>query len=411
MELDKVIIWGTGNTTNRVLNNISGLLNHIACFIDKYSIGKELFGLPVYTPDYLLQSYNNETIVIFSQIYYEEIKKEALSFEIPESNIIHMNDWVSKLLQNDDNVLLKPQEIRIEASSLCQLNCETCYMRMNDSGNVGKGWLKAKDYKTLIDENSWVRSVELSNNGEVFLNPELVEILQNSYNKVDIYINNGTNFNSLSDEQAEALVKYQVKSILVSVDGASQSIYEKYRRNGDFDKVISNIRLVNYYKDLYKSEYPKLKWQYVLMSHNECDISHAIELAKELNMQIEFKLDWCGEYTPQDPKRVTELTGYEVFNRKAWKEKYGYEYVQGACFQMLYAPQINWDGKLLGCCGNYLSDWGCNVFENGLLNSLNETNYRTAIAGFLVGKHSPELADICQKCNGNVKFREVKLVL
>lgn len=29
-------------------------------------------------------------------------------------------------------------------------------------------------------------------------------------------------------------------------------------------------------------------------------------------------------------------------------------------------PQINWDGKLLGCCLNFWGDFGGNAFEQGL---------------------------------------------
>jgi hypothetical protein len=34
-------------------------------------------------------------------------------------------------------------------------------------------------------------------------------------------------------------------------------------------------------------------------------------------------------------------------------------------------PQINWDGKVLGCCFNFWGDFGGNVFTDGLFESLN----------------------------------------
>lgn len=37
-------------------------------------------------------------------------------------------------------------------------------------------------------------------------------------------------------------------------------------------------------------------------------------------------------------------------------------------------PQINWDGKLLGCCLNFWGDFGGNAFEQGLEHVLSSEN-------------------------------------
>jgi MoaA/NifB/PqqE/SkfB family radical SAM enzyme len=52
----------------------------------------------------------------------------------------------------------------------------------------------------------------------------------------------GVNLNNVKDAQLEALVKYRVKSMKVSIDGASQETYEQYRVGGNFDKVIANVK-------------------------------------------------------------------------------------------------------------------------------------------------------------------------
>jgi len=65
---------------------------------------------------------------------------------------------------------IKPSKIRIEASSVCQLSCPSC---PNTSkaihAVVGSGLLKFKDFQKLIDENAWIKEIELSNYGEIFL--------------------------------------------------------------------------------------------------------------------------------------------------------------------------------------------------------------------------------------------------
>ena len=41
------------------------------------------------------------------------------------------------------------------------------------------------------------------------------------------------------------------------------------------------------------------------------------------------------------------------------------------CYQMWNYSQINWDGRLLGCCRNLESAYVDNVFETGLVDAVN----------------------------------------
>jgi MoaA/NifB/PqqE/SkfB family radical SAM enzyme len=99
----------------------------------------------------------------------------------------------------------------------------------------------------------------VANYGEVFLNPQLLPILEYAHQKnVAISIENGANLNYVRDEVIEGLVKFQVRVLTCSIDGATSESYRKYRVRGNFDKVISNIEKINSYKDRYKSTVPKL---------------------------------------------------------------------------------------------------------------------------------------------------------
>lgn len=399
---EKVIIYGAGNTSQLVFKNICGLIEYVSFFVDNFRNIKDFFGKPVITEDVLLSLYQGEIIVLSSVTLWEEIR-EKLEFKgIKKDKILGMSDFIAWCLQNDD-VQIRPLNIRIESSSLCQLNCTTCYMRLNDYGAIGKGYLKADNYKNLLQRDKYIDSVELSNNGEPFLNPDLVQVFEISKDQgVSITISNGTNFNDVTKEQLEAMVANQVKEVVLSIDGASQDTYSVYRRGGNFEKVIANIRFFNQVKERYNSELPKLRWQYILMEHNECDIEKALGLAADLDAEISFKLDWSGNYVPQNKELVRKLTGLNVYNRAEYKHHTGKEYATNACWQMVFQPQINWDGRLLGCCGNYQEDWNINVFETGLLKALNSTTYRNAVIALLTGSRDEKLYQICKSCNGNV---------
>jgi len=97
---------------------------------------------------------------------------------------------------------------------------------------------------------------------------------------------NGANFNHVRESVLEAMVRYKFRAITCSIDGASSKVYERYRVNGDFGRVIDNIRKLNAHKRRWKSRYPKLCWQMVVFGHNEHEIDAARGLATELGMSF-----------------------------------------------------------------------------------------------------------------------------
>lgn len=276
---------------------------------------------------------------------------------------------------------LRPQSISLEASSLCQLNCADCYVRKAGpaQGIAGKGYLKFSDFEKFIQNHPFVKRIELANNGEIFLNPDLIHIIKYAHERnIALSALTGTNFNTVSDDIAEALVKYGFKNIAIALDGASQETYARYRIKGNFETVIGNVRKVNAYKEKYKTTLPGMVWQFVLMEHNETEVAKAKAMAKDLGMMIKFKLPW-GAYAPKNPDMLRRETGLQYLTRQEWLENENIVYMaQECCGRLLHWPQINWDGRLLGCDCFNPSDFGVNVFEIGLEAALSAENYRIA---------------------------------
>lgn len=283
---------------------------------------------------------------------------------------------------------IKPRRIRLEASSVCQLKCPSC---PNATGAIqpvlGSGFLKLSDFRKLLDENPWVSEIELTNYGEMFLNPELLGIIKYAYERgVILRADNGANLNNVREEVLEGLVKYRFRSIVCSIDGASNETYAVYRVGGNFETVIENIRKINRFKEKYRSEYPRLTWQFVIFGHNEHEIPKAKAMARELNMEFRPKLSWDPNFSPvRDLEFVRREVGFDVASREEYEEKYGVHYARGTCHQLWHEPQINWDGRVLGCCRNYWGDFGANAFKDGLLKSVNSEKMKYARA-MLLGK-------------------------
>ena len=297
-----------------------------------------------------------------------------------------------------------PKSIRLEACTICQLNCHSCYMRQDPEGvenGCGNGMLSFENFKKFVDDNDF-EIIELSNHGEIFLNPELVKIMEYAHKKgIKLTADNGVNLNKLTDEQAEALVKYEFENIVVSIDGASQETYKQYRRRGNFDKVIKNIEKINFYKKKYDKEKPFLNWKFVLFGHNEHEVKKAKRMAKKLEMEIFFATNWDPDFSPatdlEQVKKLTGVSGVTHTPRSRLQQFINKEIDWYYCDFLWNAPQINWDGQILGCCSLYDKNFGDNVFEDGLLKALN--NPKMIYAKNMVTGNAPALKGIpCTDC-------------
>jgi MoaA/NifB/PqqE/SkfB family radical SAM enzyme len=294
---------------------------------------------------------------------------------------------------------IKPKQIRLDASTICQLKCPTCKTTEGViAKSLGARTLKFENFKNLVDANPWIEKIELSSKGEIFLNRDLLQIIKYAYDKkIMLSADGGTNFNWVGEEMLEALVKYRFNTITCAIDGASSETYKIYRRGGDFDKVIANIKAVNKYKVQYRSQLPTLVWQFVPFGHNEHEILLAKKMALSLNMRFTIKIAW-GDFAPVKNKEfVKKATGLDVTDRAEYREKYHKVNLSDKiCAHMWLQPQINTDGRVLGCCENHWGDYG-NAFKDDLMSLLNSEKMRYA-RDMLLGKN-PDRSDIpCLQC-------------
>lgn len=240
---------------------------------------------------------------------------------------------------------------------MCQLRCPSCPTATREiKRTIGGGVLSFADFQTLLDVNPFLEEIELSNWGEIFLNPELLSILRYAHEKrVALSASNGANLNFVRPDVLEGVVKYGLRRLTCSIDGASEESYRAYRVNGSFTRVIENIRTINRYKQQYGSTVPRLRWQFIIFGHNEHDIPRAKEMARALDMEILFKPSWENELSPpQGLDRIRDETGLDLGRRRDfWRHQH-----HTFCAQLWKAPQIHFDGRILGCCVNHWGDFG-----------------------------------------------------
>lgn len=300
------------------------------------------------------------------------------------------------------------EELNIDACSICQLKCVRCpATEMDYKSTIGQGYLRFEKFKRLIDANPQLQRVELENIGELFLNPELLLIIEYAHSKnVQIGCSVGANLNHATDEMLEGLVKYGFHNLTCSIDGASPETYAIYRVGGDFNRVMQNISKINIFKKKYNSELPKLKWQFIVFGHNEHEIPTAKKLATDLGMEFIPKMSWDSEYSPiKDRDFVLRETGWSFLTRGEYEEVTGKCYLRSTCYSLWHSPRINWDGRVLGCCWNTWSDFGGNAFEQGYMTAVNSDVMQRA-KQLLMGQIGPADDIPCTICELYAKLAQ-----
>jgi hypothetical protein len=76
-------------------------------------------------------------------------------------------------------------------------------------------------------------------------------------------------------------------------------------------------------------------------------------------MEFRTKLTWDPKFSPiRDHAFVRAQTGGHPATRDEFEDVHDRKYASGICHELWDDPQINWDGKVLGCCRNFWGDFG-----------------------------------------------------
>jgi len=272
----------------------------------------------------------------------------------------------------------QPVMLRVDICTGCQLHCPGCPTADGKvAETLGTGRMSLEKFTQLLDDNPRIKHVEISNWGEIFLNKDLEKIVKLAFERgVKLRADNGVNLNHASPAVLEAMVRYGFASMTCSIDGATPDIYKQYRVGGDLDQVLANIRLINELKKKHKSSLPRLTWQFVIFPHNGHEIKLARARAHELGMGFFSIMSW--DHLDIQTKEPAAEGGAPPAKKQRPQEKFKRpEINRNICAQFWNDPQVNWDGRVLGCCVNDWDDFG-NAFDSGLQNVLKSERFTYA---------------------------------
>ena len=259
---------------------------------------------------------------------------------------IYIGYFLSNILKSPI-VLAYPFSLTTEPTNLCNLSCPECPTG-NKTSVVPKGKMHFGLYKSLIDDlEPYVIYQMLYFQGEPFLNPEIYKMIRYSESK-KIYTTLSTNGHYIDKDNFHKIINSGLKEIIISLDGTTQEIYEKYRIGGNLNKVLEGIKYLVEFKKKHKLKYPIIRIQYLVFKYNEHQLDEIKKLCKNLyvdKLEIKSAQIYDSNKTHLIPANRKYARYVNQNGKLILKHK-----LKNKCFRIWSTIVVTWQGKVIPCC-------------------------------------------------------------
>lgn len=227
-----------------------------ACNVIEFLKGKGLHNIYIYDD---LFSFNSHIKTFKGAIViHKGLTSESDSFYIfTEFSSNKQNELIIKLKPKNYLVIRACDEVRIEASGLCNLKCMSCQCGNYDPETFdfkGRSFMSPDLCERIIDklcrEYSTNMGVFYYIFGEPFLNNELYQLIRIAKSKgLSVILSSNFSF----DNPIDSVVNARPDIIKISVSGYSDNVYKRHHNGGSIDKVHRNMEYLYHYLQLDQS--------------------------------------------------------------------------------------------------------------------------------------------------------------
>ncbi len=202
------------------------------------------------------------------------------------------------------SVLSRPFGLVMDTSNACQLACPGCVHSSQSEALHRFVWPNGTLPERVLSAflkcyGPWAIAVNFYNYGEPLLNlntPKFIRMAKNFLLTTSI----STSL-SVRRFDTEAYVESGLDHMELSIDGATQAVYQRFRRNGDLELVMSNIRKLVEAKRVLGKSSPVLSWNFLAFEHNVHEIPDALRMAGTLGVD-QFRVVNPFEVSWDDPE-------------------------------------------------------------------------------------------------------------
>jgi radical SAM protein with 4Fe4S-binding SPASM domain len=181
-------------------------------------------------------------------------------------------------------------KVRIELTYRCNLRCRMCDFSLPKNLREKRTGGPIRDmpdriFERICDEIlPYVKECILGIRAEPMMSRKFKEQLRLIVERGVPIIQIHTNGTLMTEEVSQLICDLGVNTVIISVDGIKKETYEDIRSNGNFDKLMRNIkRLVEIRSD---SFYPIIQWNFVMMRRNIRELPGLIDLAADMKAQV-----------------------------------------------------------------------------------------------------------------------------
>jgi radical SAM protein with 4Fe4S-binding SPASM domain len=331
--------------------------------------------------------------------YYLKILKKLSIYKVINFLKLAFGFYYSRVINKPVQFGL-PFFISIEPTTSCNLRCPQCPSGLREFTRP-TGMLQNQLFENIIlQTKKHLHSLTFYFQGEPYLNPDFLKMVSFA-NENNIFTITSTNAHYLTEENDKQTVLSKLDKLIISVDGITQDVYEKYRIGGQYTKVIEGTKEILKQKRLLKSSTPHVVWQFVVFKTNEHQIEAVKKLGKELGVD-EVKIKTAQIYDFETGHDLIPDT--EEYARYKKSDSGNYELknkLLNQCWRMWQGCVITWDGKVVPCCfdkdakyklGNLETDSFASIWFSEPYN-----NFRRSIL------KSRNQIDICTNCTEGTK--------
>jgi MoaA/NifB/PqqE/SkfB family radical SAM enzyme len=277
----------------------------------------------------------------------------------------------------------------LDVANTCNLRCPYCPTGLRMNGGRGRKLMDRAVVRRLVDElGDYLVSCNFYNWGEPLLHPNIAELVEICH-RARIWAVISTNLNTTDKRVLEDLCEAGLDYLVLSIDGASQESYEKYRKGGDLQLVLENVAHIVEYRRKRKLKNPIIDWKFLVFKHNRHETRKAYETAKKLGVDIfRFRQGGGPEYATVEA-RATESVKKRV--------------IKQYCRQLWHVVTVNSDGGIAPCCYVFnKNDDFAEYDDSGLMGVRNNEKFVTARKLFdpkAVSELPKDLVHTCLKCD------------
>ncbi|MEZ4649414.1 MAG: radical SAM protein [Candidatus Eisenbacteria bacterium] len=257
-----------------------------------------------------------------------------------------------------------PSFLMVEPTNGCTLRCPLCPVGAQTTTRA-PGFLDVDAYTRLLEElRTHVTRILMNFAGEPLLHPRIADLIAATRN-AGIQIDIGTHGNI---DKMQEIVDAGVSSVLFALDGASQQVYETYRRRGRVDKAIRNLEKLMEARRRLGGGGPEVTLQMVVMKHNLHEAAQIVQIGADMGVDAVLLRPVCvNDFFEEDSRDLKttwvppeSLVAALGLDRSGWRSK------RPVLCDWFTQCVILFNGDVTVCCydtdGKHVSG---NAFEEG----------------------------------------------